>query len=287
MAQTPHEPPQSTSVSSPSCAPLAQRAVRQSPVHAAISGAVASGLSQAAANSAIARHAYRIAIVSLRIRDLSNRRSLVRSFARARGGSVTDLAREIGRLAYDAQVSHDEPTPRARRFDRDLVVALMSGFIGALALAVSSYNVYLQHKQVRAQVWPRLLLMPSLNDEGFQYHLENGGIGPAEIRGIRVFVDGKRVEDWPAAILCLTGHNVPDHGWSYSTMGGTLAIAGQTRRVLAVADPAIATAMFKGQRRLRTEICYCSALEDCWVLESNVPRPVSQCPDYGDDEFHD
>lgn len=62
----------------------------------------------------------------------------------------------------------------------------MSGFIGALALAVATYNVYLQHKQVRAQVWPRLLFMPSFNDTGFTLSLENGGIGPAEVRTVRV-----------------------------------------------------------------------------------------------------
>jgi hypothetical protein len=30
-----------------------------------------------------------------------------------------------------------------------------------------------------------------------------------------------------------------------------------------------------------TEICYCSALEECWVLDAdNVPRAVAKCPTY-------
>jgi len=140
-----------------------------------------------------------------------------------------------------------------RRFDRDLVVALVSGFIGALALAVSTYNV--------------------------------GGIGPAEIRSVRVFVDDKPVEDWPMAVARMTGKKI-DEGWGYSTMSGTLLTAGQTRNVLIVHDRAIGAVLFNQQQRLRAEICYCSALEDCWLLERNVPRQVSRCPD-GSDLFHD
>jgi hypothetical protein len=164
--------------------------------------------------------------------------------------------------------------------DRDLVVAVMSGFIGVLALAVASYNVYLQHKQVRAQVWPRLLLMPSLNPNGFSFELENGGIGPAEVRTLRVLVDEKPVAGWHEAILRMTGKDLGPNEWGWSTMHGTLVTAGQTRRVLIVKDQSVGSIMFKQQGRMRAEICYCSALEDCWVLEGNVPRLVSKCPDY-------
>jgi hypothetical protein len=156
----------------------------------------------------------------------------------------------------------------------------MSGFIGALALAVSTYNVVLQQKQVRAQVWPRLLFMPSLNHGAFSYSLLNGGIGPAELRTLRVLVDDKPVEDWHEAILRMTGKDLERGGWGWSTMHGTLVTAGSTRTVLDVKDESVGRSMFKEQGRLRVEICYCSALEDCWVLEGNVPRPVSKCPDY-------
>lgn len=179
-------------------------------------------------------------------------------------------------------MTHGQPSGK-RRFDRDMVVAVMSGFIGALALAVSTYNVYLQHKQVRAQVWPRLLFMPSINqEEGYFLSIENGGIGPAEIRVVRVFVDDKPVADWHDAILRMTGKDLKPGQWGYSTMHGTLLTAGQTRHPLVLKDAAIGTVMFNQQNRLRAEICYCSALEDCWLLENNVPRPVSKCRDYAD-----
>ncbi|MBV8217446.1 MAG: hypothetical protein JO325_03205 [Solirubrobacterales bacterium] len=169
----------------------------------------------------------------------------------------------------------------ARRWDRDLIVAVTSGLVGLLALAVSTYNVTLQHKQVRAQVWPRLLLMPSFNHEnGFSYSLENGGIGPAEVRTARVTVDGKPVKNWHDAILLMTGKDFND--WTWGTIHGTLATPGSNRTVLTIKDEAIGGIMFKQQNRLSAEICYCSALEDCWVLEDNAPRLVSKCPDYSD-----
>jgi hypothetical protein len=175
-------------------------------------------------------------------------------------------------------------TPEAnvprRRWDRDLAVAVISGFVGALALAVSTYNVYLQHQQVRAQVWPRMLFMPSLNDEGFSYSLENGGIGPAEIRSVRVLVDDKPVDDWPDAVKRITGKELVRGQWAYSTMHGTLITAGSTRMVLKVTPDAIGSVLFEQQSRLRAEICYCSALNDCWVLERNAPRAVGKCPDF-------
>jgi hypothetical protein len=178
-----------------------------------------------------------------------------------------------------------EPASGKRRNDRDLVVSVLSGFMAALALAVSTYNVYLQHQQVRAQVWPRLLFRPSFNPEGFTWDLTNGGIGPAEIRTLRLLVDGKPTTDWHDAIQRLTGKELKDFG--YSTMRGSLLTAGQSRRALFVADQAIGSTLFQQQQRVSAEICYCSALGDCWVLASNEPQAVAKCPDWAEAAFGD
>jgi hypothetical protein len=165
--------------------------------------------------------------------------------------------------------------------NRDLLAATVSGFIAALALAVSTYNVYLQHKQVRAQVWPRVIFGPSLNDEeGFSYKLENGGIGPAQIETLRVLVDGKPADDWPDVVRRLTGKEVEKGAWAYWTIHGSVLTPAQSRRVFWVKDPELGSALFHAQQRVRPEICYCSALDDCWVLEQNRPRAVGKCPSW-------
>jgi hypothetical protein len=182
-------------------------------------------------------------------------------------------------------VTH-EPGPGGRRREGNLLVAIISGLIGILALVVSTYNVFLQQKQVRAQVWPRLLFAPSF-DHSFTYDLQNGGIGPAEIRTLKILVDGKPAEDWHDAILRITGKDLKPGDWGYSTMHGSLAIAGSSRHVLTVHDDSIGHSMFREQGRLRAEICYCSALDECWLLVDNLPRGVAKCPDYGKQEFGD
>ena len=49
---------------------------------------------------------------------------------------------------------------------RDLLAAVASGFVGALALATSTYNVYLQRQQVKASVWPHVTMDTASTDEG-------------------------------------------------------------------------------------------------------------------------
>jgi hypothetical protein len=84
--------------------------------------------------------------------------------------------------------------PRSRH--RDLLAALVSGFVGFVALATSTYNVYLQRQQVRAQVWPYLVLGADWGHEGFTLGVTNRGVGPAAVKRVTVTVDGKLVEDW-------------------------------------------------------------------------------------------
>ena len=51
--------------------------------------------------------------------------------------------------------------PRAR-LNRDLLAALTSGFVGALALFASLYNVYLQRQQIRRVACDRRLWLAEL-----------------------------------------------------------------------------------------------------------------------------
>ncbi len=176
----------------------------------------------------------------------------------------------------------DSASPASkRRWDRDLAVAVLSGFIGALALVVSTYNVVLQRQQVRAQVWPRLLFGPAFSNGSLTYALQNGGVGPAEVRTLQVLVDNKPVENWHEVILRMTGKDLQFGGYAYSTMRGSLSPVGSNRDVFTLKDESIAKPMFFQQRRLRAEICYCSALDECWVLDAeNVPHSVARCPKY-------
>jgi hypothetical protein len=105
---------------------------------------------------------------------------------------------------------HDHASPaKPRPRHRELLAALVSGFVGAVALATSTYTVYLQRQQVRAQVWPYLVMGADWGHDGLVLDVVNRGVGPAAVKRVRVTVDGKPMEDWVLSffigVLSVTG----------------------------------------------------------------------------------
>lgn len=167
------------------------------------------------------------------------------------------------------------------RTDRDFITALASGTVGALALASSMYNVYLQREQTRAQVLPSVHWNVGWVGDDWLMVVGNDGVGPAEVRRIRVSVDGAPVQSWVAVQEALVPGVPPAAG------AGTTAVTslrgGQTDVVIfGVNDPILARGLFLQRKRLGVELCYCSVLADCWVvggrgLDSDPPQPVRRC----------
>jgi hypothetical protein len=171
------------------------------------------------------------------------------------------------------------PTPPAPRHP-DRLAALASGFIGALALAVATYNVYLQRQQIRAQVWPRLEWHYS-NIQGFSYLLHNSGVGPAEIRSVRISVDGKPVPDWSAIQQLILGKT---SSMTYASMSGRVLGAGVEIKPLQLPDSKEAETFAEQANRIQIEVCYCSTLDECWLLAGNKrPESVGNCQQHHDD----
>jgi hypothetical protein len=165
---------------------------------------------------------------------------------------------------------------------RGLLAASASGLVGALALATSTYNVYLQRQQVRAQVWPRLNLDTDWSDNVVRLQVQNRGAGPADIQRVRVLVDGKPQEDWVralAALLDVHTFRLPN----INELEGQVMSPGQQIAPLAMQGPE-AIELLKRRHRLGFQACYCSSLDDCWELrvqdlgEPSTTVPVKGCP---------
>jgi hypothetical protein len=173
-------------------------------------------------------------------------------------------------------VNEPAPPPPKPSAHPDRLAAIASGFVAALALAVSTYNVYLQRQQIRAQVWPRLQWSYT-NVDGFEYTLANNGVGPAEVEAVEVKVDGKPVADWEEAVRLSTGAARPHVN---SFMNGRALSPGAEMHPLHVAAGTDAEAMDAAHERIEIDICYCSSLHDCWQL-TGWHRPVAlstACP---------
>jgi len=170
--------------------------------------------------------------------------------------------------------------PAKPPFNWDKLTAMMAVLIGACALGVSLYTAFLQRSQVEAQTWPFLQLWHSNAD--FSYSLSNRGVGPARIVDAKVWVDDKQVADFDEAFEKLSGRKPAD-----------LTLNFFSRRVLA-ANEDVKMIAFKNQadydvfqgngKRLAFEVCYCSVLKDCYLLDERAKSeqayisPVAACP---------
>jgi hypothetical protein len=167
----------------------------------------------------------------------------------------------------------------------ELLAAIASGLVAVCAVATSTYNVYLQRQQVRAQVWPRLLFDTSLTrSKGFSLVLTNRGVGPAEVKRVRVTVDGKPAEDWPHAITTLLGKN--DFSLAnLQPMEDEIISPGMDLHALELPNLDDSRKLVEElqKERLDIELCYCSSLGECWIYGSTAPkvpmgtRPVDSC----------
>jgi hypothetical protein len=168
----------------------------------------------------------------------------------------------------------------ARTRDWNAFSAVVAVLVGLLALLVSGYTAHIQKEQVRAQVWPYLLV--SNDDPRQAVEVLNKGVGPALVHGVQVWIDGRPQRNWNAALQAL---HIPPHGYQNSTLEGNVLSPGEQVTWIRIADQAMYLRFRDAYRtRLGVEACFCSTLGDCWVYSHRNPggrpeqRDVAQCP---------
>jgi hypothetical protein len=185
--------------------------------------------------------------------------------------------------------------PRARRGARPITRARRSrawgnaaaGFTAVCALAVSAYTAYLQRQQVKAQAWPVLswdYAATTTDDTAeFAFVLRNSGVGPALARAIEVRVDGTPVRKWSEVLRAIMS---PDTKRKYnaaiSDVHGRVIAAGEKIEPFSPHDAELARALTSQANRIEVSLCYCSVLEDCWLLKGagdrfDEPRSLRSC----------
>ncbi|TKR33950.1 hypothetical protein FCE95_06680 [Luteimonas gilva] len=173
--------------------------------------------------------------------------------------------------------------------DWDRITAISAVLIGLVAVAVSAYTALIQRQQVRAEVWPRLLMYNA--GQAGEFRIANKGVGPAMVRSVRVEVDGKPAHSWGQVLERL---RLQDPGQSYSSLAGLVLSAGED---LVYLKPSSHERFLELRRhagkRLRIKLCYCSALDECWTTQTwgesleDAQREVARCPAMGPDEFYE
>lgn len=183
----------------------------------------------------------------------------------------------------EPQREESASAPTVRRLGReirwDAAAAIIASLVGLLALVVAGYTAYIQRQQVSAQVWPYLMMANS--DNSSEYMWFNKGVGPAQVKSVQAFVDGKPQRDWGAVFRSMHLENL-DYG--QSTLNGDVLSAGEKLDWLQFKEHDDFQRFRAAARQMKLDfkVCYCSTLGDCWMNDStrgwNDRRPVGVCP---------
>lgn len=185
-----------------------------------------------------------------------------------------------------SEPQHEESAsaPVARRLGRDIrydaIAAVIAALVGMLALVVAGYTAYIQRQQVRAQVWPYLMMANS--DHSSEYMWLNKGVGPAKVESLQVFVGGKLQVNWHDVFRSMQLEKLK---YGQSTLNGNVLSAGEKVDWLQFGNHGDFVAFRDAARRsgFGAKTCYCSTLGECWINDStkadwNVQHAVGKCP---------
>lgn len=196
------------------------------------------------------------------------------------------------------QVTADDVHPHAHKTGHsriDLIIALTAIFLSAVSLFVAIEHGKTEHQLVAANSWPFLGAALSNDAHGGKdvvIAVTNGGVGPAKIKYVEVFYNGKPVatgldllrrccgmpKERAAQKAALPG------GYEFSAVDETVLRPGDSDELLVVHRvkdaPDIAGSLAHNLSRLSFKACYCSILDECWIgdLVSVRTAPVSFCP---------
>jgi hypothetical protein len=168
---------------------------------------------------------------------------------------------------------------RAPNFRWDAAAAIIASLVGLLALIVAGYTAYIQRQQVSAQVWPYLMMADS--DNSSEYMWFNKGVGPAQVKSVQAFVDGKLQRNWTSVFMSM---RLAGMDYGQSTLNGDVLSAGEKLDWLQFKDHRDFQAFREAAHhtKLDFKVCYCSTLGDCWINDSakgwGNRQPVGKCP---------
>ena len=177
----------------------------------------------------------------------------------------------------------------------DLVIAFSAIAISVISLFVAIGHGRTEEKLVAASSWPFLTFnteKDGLDADGWtvRLRLQNSGVGPARVKWLRMSLDGKPIRG--RADLMNRCCGVPDGTAdeqvrlglvSQNPPVGILPAREAVEMLTWRSRPgheAIQSKLDSVRHRLKTEACYCSVLDECWISDLTAtaePRKVDQC----------
>ncbi len=179
------------------------------------------------------------------------------------------------------EIDTADASKASAQFQWDRITAIMAVLIGACALVVSLYTAVLQRAQVRAQTWPYLQLWQSNTDRSFS--ISNRGVGPARVVDVKIEIDKKEFASFDQIYQYLSKTSQPANSMQ-SYFAKRVLTANEDVKMIQFETDADFAVFMQNRDRIKFKICYCSVLDECYVLDENAPneaqyiRSVPQCP---------
>ena len=160
------------------------------------------------------------------------------------------------------------------------------------SLLIARHQAEVMDRQLAAQVWPLVEYGTSnLADDGkpqITLELSNSGVGPTRVRSVRLAYRGRPVRSAGELLrtCCLSAIDTTRRVQSVtSDVTGRVLTAGKTVHFLLLPPDSAQRALYRVFNRERfnvaARVCYCSVLEECWVVTSTDknadPRRVPSC----------
>jgi hypothetical protein len=194
-------------------------------------------------------------------------------------------------------------TTAPRRLFDERRIELLIGFcvvlISVISLFVAASANRTQERLLAAGVWPNLQFATGNADRdgkpAITFDLVSRGVGPARVRWVELDYDGHRVDDSGQLIERCCGREQRASGRrvAATTSGINPRVVGPDEWITFFHmprdrnAPEVWHALERGLPRITMRACYCSVLDDCWMLDSRTPEPapVARCPAAGGDAW--
>jgi hypothetical protein len=172
----------------------------------------------------------------------------------------------------------------------DLVVGVSAILISIASLWVALRGDATQERLLAASVWPYLEYGTSnLNDAkkpDITLTITNAGVGPARVRWLTVYYEGRPVASAQALLrACCPGHAAALlKAGITSAVDRTVIVPHDSTNFLEIVGSSDLGGGFKeldhNRFRVAVRVCYCSVLDDCWLMDSrqDEPRVDNNCP---------
>lgn len=172
-----------------------------------------------------------------------------------------------------------------RAFDLLLGLGVLMISVVSLVVAVSANRT--QERMLAASVWPSLQFATSnVSVDGepqITFDLLNRGVGPARVQWAEVSLQGEPMPDLRTLLARCCGDESATNSFTSGIQRRVLA-AGENVQVVHMdkdgSEAAVYDALNLARQGVSLRACYCSVLDDCWLLDTRrtEPEPVDACP---------